>query len=317
MKIVLLEPLGITGEEVGQLSEFIREAGHEFISYENRVEDNESLINRSKDADIVILTNLPFKKGVIERCDNLKMISVAFTGVDHIDLEICRRKGIIVSNSAGYSTNAVAELAFGLMIGLYRRLLSCDKATRSEGTKAGLIGFELANKKLGVLGTGAIGEKVIEIGQAFGCEILAYSRTKKQELIDKGVVYLSLDEVIERSDIISLHLPLNESTKGLIGEKQIYKMKKEAVLINTARGPIVDNSSLAKALEEERIAGAGIDVFEMEPPIPSSHPLVNAKNTLLAPHVAFATRESLVKRAIITFENVKKWLNGTPQNVIL
>lgn len=316
MKIVLIEPLGVANEEVTKLSKTLIDLGHEFISYDNRVEKNETLIERAKDADVVILTNLPFRAEVIKKCTNLKMISVAFTGVDHVDMDTCKEKGIMVCNSSGYSTNAVAELAYGLMIGLYRYSLKCDKATRNGETKVGLIGLELCGKKLGVIGTGEIGEKVIEIGLAFGCEILAFSKTKKSVLEDKGVVYMSLEDVMKNSDIVSLHVPLNDVTKNLIGEKEISLMKKDAILINTARGPIVDSNALAKALVEGKIAGAGIDVYEMEPPIPADHPLLEAPNTLLAPHVAFATKEALVKRAIITFENIELWLKDTPQNVM-
>ena len=316
MKIVLIEPLGIEKEKLEALSEGLKAGGHEFVSYDNRVEDTPSLIERAKDADIVILTNLPFKKEVLVACSKLKMISVAFTGVDHVDMDYCKENNILVSNAAGYSTNAVAELAIGLMVGLYRRILACDEHTRSEKTKAGLIGFELAEKTIGVIGTGAIGCKVMEIALAFGCEVVAYSRTQKQEWIDKGVKYMELNDLLKVSDIVTLHVPLTPASKHLIGKEQLEIMKKSALLINTARGPVVDSEALAKALEENRIAGAGIDVFEMEPPVPKDHVLLQAPNTILTPHVAFATKESLVKRAIITFDNVESWLKGEPKNVV-
>lgn len=316
MKIVLIEPLGIEKEKLEALSEGLKASGHEFISFDNRVEDTPSLIARAKDADIVILTNLPFKKEVMEACENLKMISVAFTGVDHVDMDYCKEHNILVSNAAGYSTNAVAELAIGLMVGLYRRILACDDHTRKEQTKNGLIGFELAEKTIGVIGTGAIGCKVMEIALAFGCEVVAYSRTKKQEWIDKGVKYLELNDLLKVSDIVTLHVPLTPASKHLIGKDQLNTMKKSALLINTARGPVVDGEALSEALKENRIAGAGIDVFEMEPPVPKDHVLLNAPNTILTPHVAFATKESLVKRAIITFDNVNSWLKGEPKNIV-
>ena len=316
MKIVLIEPLGVDQEVLVSLSAFLEEAGHEFVSYDNRVEDTPTLIERAKDADAVILTNLPFKKKVMEACTNLKMISVAFTGVDHVDVAYCKDNDILVSNAAGYSTNAVAELAIGLIIGVYRRLLACDDRTRSAQTKNGLIGFEMAGKRIGVIGTGAIGGKVMEIAMAFGCEVVAYSRSERQEWLDKGVKYLSLEALLKTSDIVSLHIPLTESSKGLIGEEELAMMKKSAILINTARGPVVDSAALAQALKEGKIAGAGIDVFEMEPPIPMDHVLMDAPNTILTPHVAFATKESLVKRAIITFDSVEAWLGGNPLNII-
>ncbi|RDU24091.1 2-hydroxyacid dehydrogenase [Anaerosacchariphilus polymeriproducens] len=315
MKIVLIEPLGIEEAELKKLSRGITEGGHEFVSYDSRTEDTKELIQRGKDADIIILTNLPFRKEVIEQCTQLKMISVAFTGVDHVDVAYCDERQIIVSNAAGYATNAVAELAIGLMVGLYRNMLACDLATRDSKTKQGLIGFEMAGKTLGVVGTGAIGSQVIDIALAFGCQVIAYSRTKKEALEQKGVRYVDLETLLKESDIVTLHLPLNESSKHLIGAKEIQLMKPTALLINTARGPVVDSQSLASALNNGQIAGAGIDVFEIEPPINQNHPLLHSKNTIVTPHVAFATKESLVKRAIITFDNVKAFLKGKPINI--
>jgi D-3-phosphoglycerate dehydrogenase len=264
-----------------------------------------------------MLANLPFRKEVIENCPNLKMISVAFTGVDHVDIDVCKERGITVCNAAGYSTNAVAELAFGLAISVIRNIVPCDKATRAEKTKDGLVGTELFNKKFGVVGTGAIGLKVAEIAKAFGCEVLAYSRTQKEDAIKKGVKYVELDTLLKESDIVSLHVPLNKNTKNLLDENKIALLKPSAVVINTARGPVVDNTALAKALNEGKIAGAGIDVFETEPPIASTHPLINAKNTVLTPHVAFASKEALYTRAQIVFDNIDKWLQKKPQNLIV
>ena len=131
-----------------------------------------------------------------------------------------------------------------------------------------------------------------------------------------GIEYMSLEDVLKVSDIVSLHVPLNDKTKGLIGEKEIALMKKNAILLNTARGPVVDSEALAKALNEERIAGAGIDVFEMEPPVPADHPLMHAKHTVVTPHVAFASLEALFTRAQIVSANILKWEDGEPQNVI-
>lgn len=316
MKFVLIEPLGIAEGDVNELAQHLISQGHQFISYSTREEDPSILIERAKDADVVILTNLPFKSEVIKNCPNLKMISVAFTGVDHVDLAECKARDIMVCNCAGYSTHAVAELAIGMMVSLYRHTISCDSATRNGKTKAGLIGQELNGKTLGVVGTGAIGEKVIQIALAFGCNIIAYSRTEKDELKSLGVTYTTLDQLLAKSDIVSLHLPLNEQTKNLINAERLSLMKKNALFINVARGPIVDSKALAHCLIEGKLAGAGIDVFEMEPPIPSDHPLLTTPNTLLAPHVAFATHEALFNRGIIAFKNVEMWLKGTPQNMM-
>lgn len=316
MKVVCIEPLGVAMDQLKPLMENLEKLGCQVIQYDDRTTDLQVLIERGKEADVIMLANQPFSGEVMAGCPNLKMLSVAFTGVDHVDMDYCRTHDILVSNSAGYSTNAVAELTYGLIIGLYRKMVACDSMTREGGTNAGMAGLELAGKKLGVIGTGAIGEKVIEIGQAFGCDILAYSRTEKETLIEKGVRYMPLDTLMAESDIVSLHIPNNPHTKGLINAELIDKMKESSIFINTARGPIVDSEALARALKEGAIAGAGIDVYEMEPPIPTEHPLLNSPNTLVAPHVAFLTKEALVKRAVISYGNVESWIQGTPVNVM-
>ncbi|OCA98507.1 2-hydroxyacid dehydrogenase [Clostridium beijerinckii] len=313
MKLVILEPLGVNKDKLlGMAKESL---GNEvdIIYYDTRVEDTETLIERSKDADAVVLSNLPYKKEVIENCPNLRMICVAFTGVDHVAMDYCKERDILVCNCAGYSTAAVADLVFGMVISLYRNIIPCDKVTREGGTKNGLVGFELAGKKFGVVGAGAIGMRTASIAKAFGCDVYAYSRTKKDV---EGIEFVDLDTLMATCDIVSLHVPLNESTKGLINNEKLSLMKESAILINTARGPVLDSSALAEALNNGKIAGAGVDVFEIEPPIPTDHVLFGAKNLIVTPHVAFATAEAFEKRAVIVFDNIKKWLKGNPQNVI-
>ena len=239
MKLTILEPLGVEKEKFLKMANDVLGDRVEIKFYETRVEDTETLIERSKDADIVVLSNFKYKKEVIEKCPNLKMICVAFTGVDHVDMEYCRERGIMVCNCAGYSTVAVADLVFGLLISIYRNIIACDKVTREEGTKNGLVGFELEGKKFGVIGTGAIGMRVANIAKAFGCEVYAYSRTVKE---GNGINYVDLNTLLSTCDIVSLHVPLNDSTKGLINKDNIKLMKKNAVLINTARGPVVDRN---------------------------------------------------------------------------
>lgn len=313
MKLVIIEPLGVEQEKLLSMAAEQLPESVEVVYYDTRVTDTETLIERGKDADIIAVSNLPLNADVIDGCKNLKMLSVAFTGVDHIALDACRRNGVLVSNCAGYSTAAVADLVFGLLISLYRNIPACNEVVRREGTKDGLVGFELEGKKFGVVGTGAIGLRVAAIAQAFGCEVLAYSRTKKDV---PGIAHTDLDTLLSQCDIVSLHTPLNDSTRGLIGKEQLALMKKNAVLINTARGPVVDSQALAEALNEERIAGACIDVFETEPPVKKEHPLLNAKHVIATPHAAFATKEALVKRAVIVFDNITAWLNNAPQNVM-
>lgn len=314
MKLSILEPLGVEKEKFLDMAEKVLGDRVEINYYDNRVEDSETLIERSKDAEIVVLSNFQYRKDVIEKCPNLKMICVAFTGVDHVDIDYCKDRGITVCNCAGYSTVAVADLVFGLLINLYRNIVECNIVTRKGGTKNGLVGFELEGKKFGVIGTGAIGMRVANIAKAFGCEVYAYSRTVKE---GKEIKYVDLNTLLSTCDVISLHVPLNENTKGLINEENIKLMKKNAVLINTARGPVVDSKALSDALKNNIILGAGIDVFEIEPPIPVDHVLFDAPNLIVTPHVAFATKESMVKRAEIVFDNIDKYINGIPQNVIV
>ncbi len=313
MKLVIIEPLGVNDEKLLAMAKDMLPAQVEVQYYNTRVTDTETLLERGKDADIIAVSNLPLNADVINGCKNLKMLSVAFTGVDHIAMDACKANGVLVSNCAGYSTVAVADLVFGMVIALYRNMVPCNEVVRKGGTKDGLVGFELEGKKFGIIGTGAIGLRTAAIAQAFGCEVLAYSRTKKDV---PGVSYVDMDTLLSTCDIVSVHTPLNAETKGLIGKDQLAIMKPSALLINTSRGPVVDSEALADALNNGRLAGAGIDVFEMEPPVPENHPLLTAKNVLATPHVAFATKEALEKRAVIVMENISQWVNGTPQNVM-
>lgn len=313
MKVVFLEPLGIPQEKLEAMAREKLGDRAELVFFSTRVEDAKTLIERSHDADIVVLSNFKYRDDVMSLCPNLKMICVAFTGVDHVDMAYCLKHDITVCNCAGYSTVAVADLVFGLVIALQRRLIACDKVVREGGTKNGLVGFELEGKKFGIIGTGAIGLRVAKIAQAFGCEVLAYSRTEKAV---EGVTYTDLGTLLSTCDIVSLHVPQNAETVGLIGKEQLALMKKSAILINTARGPVVDSVALSQALKDGVIAGAGVDVFETEPPIDKEHPLFGAPNLVASPHVAFATAESMQKRAVIVMENLDAYLNGVPKNVV-
>ncbi len=313
MKCAVVEPLGVSKEVL--MASGAAALGPDVVIdyYPDRTEDPQQLIERSGDADIVMISNIPYGREIMSKNPNLKMICVAFTGYDHIDMEYCREHNITVCNCSGYATTAVAELVFGSVIALYRRIKECDEATRNNGTKNGLIGFEMEGKTFGIVGLGAIGGSVARIAQAFGCEVIAYSEGS-DPMAD--VENVSFSELLRRSDIVSLHVPLLESTKGLINKETLSLMKPTAILVNAARGPVVDNSALAQALTDGVIAGAALDVFDMEPPVPQDYPLLQAPNTLLTPHVAFATAESMVKRVAIAFDNVKCWLDGTPVHVV-
>lgn len=313
MKLVILEPLGVEKEKLLALAQEKLGDRAQIVYYDSRTTDEQELAQRAGDADIAVLSNLPFRKVVMERCESLKMISVAFTGVDHVDMDYCREKGILVSNCAGYSNTAVSELVFGLALSLYRRIIPCDRAVREGKDKTGLVGFELSGKKFGVVGMGAIGTRTARLAKAFGCEVLGFNRSPRQI---EGVRMVELDTLLKECDIVSLHVPLTEQTRGLIGERELGLMKPGAILINTARGPVVDSAALADALEKGRLAGAAVDVFETEPPIPQDHPLLSAPNVVATPHVAFATKEALYQRAVIVFDNVAGYLDGKPQNVM-
>lgn len=315
MKITLLEPLGIPASVLADYGEKLEAQGHTFTAYSEKTADPAELIARTGDSDIVIIANTPYPASVVEAAPNLKMLNVAFTGIDHVGLNACREKGVMVCNAAGYSTQCVAELAIGLAVSCLRFVPVCDSATRTGGTGLGLRGREIGGKTVGIVGTGAIGTMTARLFQAFGAKVIAYSRTVRSDVQAMGVEYVSLEELMERSDIVSVHTPNNAETKGLISRELIGKMKSSAILLNVARGAIVDNAALAEALNEGRIAGAGIDVFDMEPPIPADYSLLQAKNTVLTPHVAFATDESMLRRAEIVFQNLNAYLAGKPENV--
>ena len=313
MKLVILEPLGVEEEKLLALAEEKLGNRAEIVYYDTRVTDPDTLAGRAEDADIAVISNLPFKKEVVERCPKLKMLSVAFTGVDHVDMDYCHERGILVSNCAGYSNTAVSELVFGLALSLYRRIIECDRAVRAGKDKTGLVGLELSGKKFGIIGMGAIGTRTAQLAKAFGCEVLGFNRSPRQI---EGVRMTDLDTLLSECDIVSLHVPLTDETRGLIGERELSLMKPDAVLINTARGPVVDSRALAAALKEGRLAGAAVDVYETEPPIAQDHPLLTAPNVTATPHVAFATKEALYQRAVIVFDNVAGYLEGRPQNVM-
>ena len=311
MKVVIMESLGISEEELEERKKPLEEKGCEFVSYP-KTTDIETLKEEAKDADAMIIANMPMPGEVISACEHLKFLDVAFTGVDHVGLDACREKKVAVSNASGYATQAVAELCISFMIHLLRNVEKTEKSCRSGGTKAGLIGNLLCGKTVGIVGAGAIGKKTAALCKAFGCTVIAYNRSKVSDpSIDRQV---SLEELLAESDIVSLHVPLTDATKGLIGKEQLAQMKKTAFLINTARGGVADQDALAEALREGQIAGAALDVFDKEPPLPEDHPLLHTPNTIVTPHIGFASEESLEQRADIVFENLYSWLDGKQIN---
>ncbi len=315
MKIALLEPIGISAEKIEELSAYIKIKGHEFTYYDTKTTDTEELKKRSDGCEIVMIANNPYPAEVIRASKELKLLSVAFTGIDHIDMDACKEQGVVICNAAGYSNQTVAELIIGMAIDALRNVAKANDIVRKGGTSAGIGGREICGRTVGIVGLGRIGLMTAKLFQAFGAKVIAYNRSQSEEALAMGIVYKSLEEVMEESDVVSLNLPLNKETRGFISEDLIGKMKRDAVFINCARGPIVDNEALARALNEDRLGFACIDVFDMEPPIPADYPLLSAKNTLLTPHQAFISEESMLRRAQIVFDNVKAYLEGKPINV--
>ena len=314
MKISLVNSLEVDKKIVDEHKEKLEAMGHEFIVYNDNAKNDDELANRLEDTDIAIITNKPLSANVIDKAKNLEMIDVAFTGVDHIDLNAVKENGITLLNASGYSDDSVAELVIGLTIAVMRKFNE-NRENIFDGQNNNLMGETIGGKKFGIIGTGNIGIKLIKILQAFDCEILAYSRTEKDEVKDLGVKYVELDTLLEQSDIISLHIPNNKETKHFLGKEELDKIKENSILINCARGPVVDNDYLAKLLNEDKIR-AGIDVFDMEPPLQSDYPLRNAKNVVLTNHVGFYTKEAMVNRAEIVFNNLYEYLDGNIINEI-
>ena len=314
MNIVLLESLSISDNVLQKYIKILEKNGHNFTYYE-RNDDVNLQIERAKDADVLMLANMPLKGEVIRACKNLKYINIAFTGVDHVDVKTAREMGIKLSNASGYSNDSVAELTICMMLSLLRNIPQVDARCRAGKTKDGLVGCELKGKTVGIVGTGAIGMTVAKLCHAFGCKIVAYNGFSHKENSDL-ITYLPLKEMLEVSDIVTLHCPLTEKSKKLINKETLSFMKKSAVLINAARGGVVDTEALADSLNNGKISGAGIDVFETEPPLDINHPLLKTPNTIVTPHIAFATKESMEKRAEIVFENLNQFLAGNHINKV-
>ena len=313
MKIVLLEGLGVSDQVIERHARRLEDMGHTFVAYPKNT-DPQVQVERSLDADVIMLANMPLAPAVLEQAKALKFIDVAFTGVDHIPMAEAKRRGIAVSNASGYATQAVAELCISFMIQLLRSVGKTEERCRSGGTKDGLVGNLLCGRTVGIVGAGAIGKKVAALCKAFGCTVLAYNRSAVSDpAIDKQI---PLDELLKRADVVSLHCPLTADTKGMIGREQLSLMKKSAILINTARGGVLDSAALAEALTKGNIAGAACDVFETEPPLPADHPLLHCPNTIVTPHIAFASVESMEQRADIVFDNLYSWLEGKQRNAV-
>ena len=314
-KIVIMESLGISAEELAARKAPFEAQGHVFVDYP-KTTDPAKLIEEAKDADAMILANMPMPADVLRRCDKLKFIDVAFTGVDHVGLDAAKEKNIAVSNASGYSNEAVSELVIGTTLSLARNLRSVEDRCREGKDKTGLVGWEIKGKTVGIIGLGKIGTRTAELFHAFGATVLAQSRTH-HDGIAEYIEQVTQEELLRRSDIVVLHCPLNDSTRGMINAEKLAMMKPTALLVNVARGPVVVEKDLAAALENGVIAGAAIDVFDKEPPLDTASPILHAPNCLVTPHVAFATQQSMSLRAENVFDNLAKWMEGHQINTIL
>jgi phosphoglycerate dehydrogenase-like enzyme len=308
MIIKIIEPIGESEDAIrARIGDLLDVDGDRLLMCDTRGLADADVTKVIKDADILLLSNRPLSANVINACPNLKLICVAFTGIDHVDQEACKTRGIILHNAAGYAVHAVSELAIGLMIALLRRIIPANAKARSGGTNDGLVGHELFGKTLGVIGCGHIGLQVARLGNAFGCQVLGFD-PQVVKVNDIKIEQVQLDDLLSRSDILTLHLPLIPETRGFIGRDQLAKMKRSAILVNTARGAIIDQAALIGALSQNRLGGAGLDVFDLEPPLPANHPILTAPNTVLTPHIGFETVEAMAAKANIALGHLEDFL---------
>jgi D-3-phosphoglycerate dehydrogenase / 2-oxoglutarate reductase len=276
----------------------------------------EELTDRIREADaIVVGMEEKITEGVLDAATKLKIITKHGAGVDNIDIPAATKKGIPVVSAAGANSDAVADLTMGLFLSLARTIPFADRSVK-EGRWPRLVGIQINGKVLGIIGLGQIGKKVAKRATGFDMKVLSYDVVKDDVFARQcGIAYLPLEEVLAQSDFLSIHIPLNSSTRRLIGEKELRLMKKDSFLVNVSRGSIVDEEALCHALKEGRIRGAALDVFEQEPP--GGSPLLKLDNFISTPHMAGYTREALIETGMICVRAIVDVLNGRrPQGVI-
>ncbi|RLF78794.1 D-2-hydroxyacid dehydrogenase [Palaeococcus sp. (in: euryarchaeotes)] len=304
MRVLVAAPLHEKAIEV------LKNAGFEVV-YEE-YPDEERLLELAKDVDAIIVRSKPkVTRKVIENAPNLKVIGRAGVGLDNIDLDAAKERSIEVVNSPGASSRSVAELAMALMFNVTRKIAFADRKMR-EGVwaKKQCMGFELDGKTLGIVGFGRIGYNIAKIAKAMGMNLLLYDPYPNFERAKEvGGKFVELEELLKESDVVTLHVPLLDSTYHLINEERLKLMKPTAILINAARGPIIDTNALVKALREGWIAGAGLDVFEEEP-LPAGHELTKLDNVVLTPHIGASTVEAQMRAGVEVAEKVVKVLKG-------
>jgi len=284
--------------------------------FENPPKTVEELKERTKTADVVIVGWSHLSKEVIDSAKQLRMISIWATTCHYADLEAAEKRGIVVTHVPSYATEAVAEHAFALLLAAVRKLPLADEHVRKgDFDWRPFGGKELAGKTLGLIGTGAIGCRVAEIARAFKMRVIGYDKypnLKRAEEI--GMEYVGLHTLLKESDVISLHVTLTPETEKLLGKKEIETMKNGVVIVNTSQGKVIDEKALIEGLKSGKIASAGLDVFNEEPPL-KDNPLFRLNNVVLSPHVGFHTFEATKRCTDICIDNVAKFLEGHKQNV--
>jgi len=281
----------------------------------------EEVLPRAANAEVVLVNKVVLSAETINALPELKYIGVLATGFNCVDTDAASARSIPVCNVPTYGTNSVAQMTFAHILEFTQNVGHHDRTVRDEGRWAASSDFcywdfpliELEHQTLGIVGLGRIGLAVARLGLAFGMKVLAYSPSSKTPV--DGITMASLDDLFEQSDIISLHCPLTPESENLVNAQRLASMKSTSYLVNTSRGPLIDSEALAVALNSGQIAGAGLDVLEVEPP-PKEHPLYSAKNCRITPHIAWATQAARQRLLATAVQNVKAFLDGSPQNVV-
>lgn len=294
-----------------------RSLAHDVIWYFDRPNDETSTIERLSEADCIIniRSSVKFTRNVLANCNRLRILSVWGTGVDHVDLLAAEEYGITVSNTPAYGAPYVSEHALTLALAVSRQIVESDRHIRQGGWTRGFIN-ELYGKTLGVIGTGAIGQRMIQLGKGIGMNVIAWTiNPDNNRAKEYGTEFVELNDLMAQSDVISIHLALSNKTEKLIGENEISLMKETAILVNTARGPIVDEKALLSALRSRQIAGAGLDSFDIEP-LPSGHPFTELDNVILSPHAGGMAYNGTMRGLEMSVENLESFAKGNPIYVV-
>ncbi|HYZ83046.1 MAG TPA: NAD(P)-dependent oxidoreductase [Bryobacteraceae bacterium] len=281
--------------------------------YDTLPGSEDALLERIRDFDIVIniRSSTKFTERVFAACPRMKLLSIWGTGTDNVDLTAARKYGVTVTNTPGVAAISIAEHALMLTLAVARRVTSLHREVVNGAWPRGQS-VQLRGKTLGVIGLGAIGRQFARLGEAIGMRVIAWTMHPDPA---RGFELVELEELLRESDVVSLHLRLSSETAGFLGRAQFELMKPGVILINTARGPIVDEAALIEVLQTRRIGGAGLDVFDVEP-LPQGHPLTQLDNVVLTPHCAGVTPEVLEAGLALALENVESFLRGAPENVV-